>query len=353
MTDREWELVKRCAACEPVEAVPLAWIVDSPWIPGYCGVSTLDFYADLQLRLDCYRRIKRELPGILLFPDYWMEFGMMAEPSGYGCRPAFFSNQPVSCAPLLEDPEEIGQLVDLPVPDPNRDGLMPLAIAQYRRIKQPLHDAGEKIRMVASRGPLNIASFLMSISGLCMAIKLEPAAVHRVLHNTTQLVKRWLLAQMEALDYVEGILVLDDICGFLSEADYAEFAEPYLAEIFRAFDVPVKMFHNDNFSNGYITFPSMARLGINLFNFSHQAEMGRARRELGETVCIFGNLAPYDCLTQASPAQCAREATRILDAHGAARGLILSGGGGASMGMPRENMLAVQRALQQWNARRA
>ena len=101
------------------------------------------------------------------------------------------------------------------------------------------------------------------------------------------------------------------------------------------------------------SFPSIARLGINLFNFSHQAEMGRARRELGETVCIFGNLAPYDCLTQASPAQCAREATRILDAHGAARGLILSGGGGASMGMPRENMLAVQHALQQWNARRA
>ena len=33
---------------------------------------------------------------------------------------------------------------------------------------------------------------------------------------------RWLEAQIEALDYVEGIIVLDDICGFFSKEEYEE-----------------------------------------------------------------------------------------------------------------------------------
>lgn len=349
MTDREWSIIKRCAACEPMEEVPLGFLIDSPWLPGYCGVDTLDFYTDQDVWLNCYRKVRRDFPDILFLPGNWVEFGMAAEPSAYGCKPVFFHHQPVSSAHLIEDPDDIDRIAGLPVPDPNHDGLMPLALAMYRRVKSRLHDEGQKIRMVASRGPLNIASFLMGVPGFCMALKLDPDAVHRVLRNTTQLVKRWLAEQMAALGDVEGILVLDDICGYISEADYAEFAHPYLKEIFSAFDVPVKMFHNDNFGNRYITFPYMEELGVNLFNFSHQADLKRARAELGGRVCIFGNVSPLDCLAKGTPEQCGQETWRTLRSYGSARGLILSGGGGASMGMPRENILAMQQALHQWN----
>ena len=39
-----WELFKKAARLEKNDAVPIAFIVDSPWLPGYAGVDTLDFY---------------------------------------------------------------------------------------------------------------------------------------------------------------------------------------------------------------------------------------------------------------------------------------------------------------------
>ena len=54
-------------------------------------------------------------------------------------------------------------------------------------------------------------------------------------------------------------------------------------------------------------------------------------------------------IAKGTPEQCGQETWRTLRSYGSARGLILSGGGGASMGMPRENILAMQQALHQWN----
>ena len=349
MTDEQWKKVKQFAACEPVDEVPLGLIVDSPWIPGYCGVSTIDFYANERTWLKCHEKIKADFPDTYFFPDYWMEIGMAAEPSAYGCRPRFFPNQPVSSDHLIEDPDDIDQICDLPVPNPKKDGLMPLAIEKYKSVKDILHDKGEKIRMVCSRGPLNIASFLMSVPAFCMALKIYPDEMHKIIKNTTTLVKNWLEAQMEVLDYVDGIMVLDDLCGYMSEDDYLEFGQPYLKEIFGQFDVPVKMFHNDNFGNTYATFPYIEDAGINIFNFSFKADINVAREKLGDKVCILGNIPPLDVLTEGTPEQCAEAATKLLNAYGSKQGLILSAGGGASMGMPKENFLAVADALREWN----
>ena len=149
---------------------------------------------------------------------------------------------------------------------------------------------------------------------------------------------------------MEGILVLDDICGFLSEEDYLSLAHPYLKKIFDSFDVPVKMFHNDNFGNNYTTFPYISDLGVNIFNFSFMADICEARKALGEKVCILGNVAPRDILTNGTPQNVAAEVKRQLDAYGSKAGLILSAGGGASPGMPGENCRAYLDALSEWNA---
>ena len=350
MKEREWEIIKRCAACGEFESVPAGFIIDSPWMPGYCGVSTLDFYTDMQLWLDCYDRVKRDFPDAVFLPDYWVEFGMASEPSSFGCKMQFYADQPVMINHLIDSADDIELLDGLEIPDPQHDGLMPLALNYYRRIKSPLHDRGEKIKIVASRGPLNIATFLMGVSEFCIAVKTDPDNVHKLLQKTTELVKRWIAAQMEALDYVEGILVLDDICGFLGRDDYEEFAQPYLRQIFDGFSVPVKMFHNDNFGNKYTTFPYIKELGVNIFNFSHLADITEARRLLGESVCIMGNVPTLDVLTNGTPAQCRAETLKCLDAYGRKSGLLLSGGGGISPGMSRENGRAMMDALAEWNA---
>ena len=350
MKDRQWEIVKAAARCETLDKVPAGMIVDSPWIPGYCGVNTIDFYTDLNTWMNCYGRVKTDFPEMILFPDYWVEFGMASEPAAFGCKAGFSGFQPVNIRHLINDMDDMDTLLGLEIPDPETDGFMPIVLNYYRRAAKQLEGSGEKIRMVASRGPLNIVSFLMTVPEFCVAVKADPKNLEQIIAKAAQLCILWLQAQIGAAGkYVEGILVLDDICGFLSEEDYLALAHPYLKKIFDSFDVPVKMFHNDNFGNGYTTFPYIRDLGVNLFNFSFMADLRKARKTLGDDVCILGNIAPRDILANGTPRQVAEEVRKQLDAYGSRAGLILSAGGGASPGMPKENCRAFLDALSAWN----
>lgn len=341
MTEGEWRtILDSISGLEPGK-VPAGLIVDSPWIPGYCGVDTIDYYSDEGVWLACQDRIYADFPGLLLFPGDWVEFGMASEPSSFGCPMHFFHDQTVGIGHLITSSDDLDSLDNLAVPDPERDGLMPLVLSKIRHLRGPLKDRGREMKMVASRGPLNIAGFLMTIPEFCVAVKTDPERVHRLLDKTTELVIRWLTAQAEAAGGVEGILLLDDICGFFSEEEYLEFAHPRLKRIFDCFSVPVKMFHNDNFGNRYTTFPYIAELGVNLFNFSHMADIGEAHRLLGPSVAILGNLPPLDLLTRGTPTEIIGAGKKLLAERPKSARLILSAGGGASPGMPGENLRAM------------
>ena len=42
MKPEQWDTFKRAARREKLDKVPMALIVDSPWIPGYLGIKHLD-----------------------------------------------------------------------------------------------------------------------------------------------------------------------------------------------------------------------------------------------------------------------------------------------------------------------
>ena len=351
MTDREWKQILDVTCGSVPEKIPAGLIVDSPWIPGYCGVNTIDYYSDAETWLRCQEKIRADFPGLLFLPGDWVEFGMASEPSSFGCGVHFYPNQTVGIEHLITSADDIELLDDLRVPDPQRDGLMPLALSKLRLLRQPLATKGRKIRTVASRGPLNIAGFLMTIPEFCVAVKTDPERVHKLLDKTTELVIRWLEAQSEAVGGAEGILVLDDICGFFSEEAYLEFAHPRLKRIFEHFNVPVKMFHNDNFGNRYTTFPYIRDLGVNLFNYSYQADIAETLRLLGPEVAVLGSLPPLDLLTRGTPAEIRKETTALLRRIPNGARFILSVGGGASPGMPGENLTAMLEVLKELNGK--
>ncbi len=350
MTDEEWKSLLAFLNGNGGNHVPAGMIVDSPWIPGYCGADTVDYYGDPEIWLRCQDRIRADFPGLLFLPGDWVEFGMASEPSSFGCPVHFYRDQTVGIGHLITSAEELDALDRLPIPDPRRDGLMPLALSKIRLLRSPLLDRGRKMRLIASRGPLNIAGFLMTIPEFCVAVKTDPERIHRLLDKTTELVIRWLEAQAEAAGEIGGILLLDDICGFFSKEEYLEFAHPRLKRIFDHFSVPVKMFHNDNFGNRYTTFSHIADLGVNLFNFSYQAELGRAFELLGPEVAILGNLPPLDLLTRGTPAGIENAVLAQLAEKPEGCRLMLSAGGGASPGMPKENLLAMLNALKKVQA---
>ena len=68
MLPEQWETFKRAARREKMDKIPMALIIDSPWIPGYLGIRHLDYFLDPELWFQSNLKIMREFPGHHLHP---------------------------------------------------------------------------------------------------------------------------------------------------------------------------------------------------------------------------------------------------------------------------------------------
>lgn len=335
MKKEQWEIIKKCVGKQSIDSLPIGLIIDSPWLPGFLGISMLDYYTMPDVWLEANLKVEREFPEIIFLPGFWAELGMCAEPSGFGCRTSFFPDRTPQVREMLKSIDEVDRLVQ---PDPCKDGLMPFLLNFYRRIEPRVNDAGHQIKVVAARGPMAIASHILGVTNFFVGMKEQPAKTHQLLRMTTKLVKDWLDAQVDALKDVEGIMVLDDLVGFVGPKDYQEFGHPYFTEIFCAYPSMVKFFHND--MDNPISFKYLREWPVDIFNFSHKIDITKARELVGPDICLMGNVPPLDILVYGSTDD-VRDAVKACIRNHPQTGLMLSVGGGTSPGTPRENILAL------------
>ncbi|NLG83926.1 MAG: uroporphyrinogen decarboxylase [Firmicutes bacterium] len=319
--------------------VPVALIVDSPWLPGFAGISHFDYFTLPEVWWAINLRLEKLFPEVLFLPGFWVEYGMATEPSAFGCRITWWENSPPSVNPVLYD---IAEVTRLKVPNPREDGLMPFVLNLYRHVEKRLkEETGGAIKMVAARGPLALAAHLRGTTELMLDLKLYPDGAKKLLEITTETVIKWLSAQVKNLSGVEGVMVLDDIVGFLSPADYLEFAHPYLKRIFSSFGEMVKVYHNDANIRGILE--HLAETGLDVLNFSHMLDIGEVRQRMGKRIVLMGNVPPLEVMVQGTPEEVKSWARTCLVKTGG-RGLVLSAGGGVSPGTPAENVRALVEA---------
>jgi uroporphyrinogen decarboxylase len=321
-------------------------IIDSPWLPGYADVGTMDFYFDQSTWLRVYERVAEDIPGVLFLPGAWAELGMAAEPSGWGVPIHWSDRQPPGVSAY---PAELSKLADASVPDPETDGLMPLILRHYECTKKPLRELGQSPRVAAARGPLATAAHLLGVTEFLLAIKLEPEDCLRLLEKTTDLCIAWLRAQLQRMEEPIGVLLLDDLIGMMGPKDAAKFAFPYVKRILDEFDGLIKIVHND--TPNPTVFPGMVTTGMEVFNFSHEADFAQARELVGPDVVLMGNLAPLDLLVRGTSEE-VRDATRQqLERLAEVGPMLVSPGGGVSPGTPIENLQAMADVVAEYSQR--
>jgi uroporphyrinogen decarboxylase len=328
------------AARRRTSAAPVALIVDSPWIPGYAGISHLDYYADPEAWFQSNLKVMQDFPDVIFLPSWWVEYGMAIEPSALGNRIHFWMDQPPAQSPTLFRLDDASRIAPA---KPHSDGLMAWALQQYRRMKPRIAAAGYATPVVAVRGPLCLASFLRGVTQLMLDIVEDPDGVHKLLALTTRTAIDWLQAQADVIgDDVEGVLVLDDIVGFLSPPAYRSFAHPYLKQICDAFPPAwVKVYHNDANVRPFLA--DLAGTGFDVLNWSHKIDVTEAREKTKDRFCLMGNVAPLEIGVHGTPQTVEAAAAEVL-AQSPKGGIILSLGGGVSPGMPAENIRALARA---------
>ncbi|MEK7685648.1 MAG: uroporphyrinogen decarboxylase family protein [Verrucomicrobiota bacterium] len=328
--------------------IPLALIVDCPWIPGYAGISHWDYFFDPEAWLEANLRVQRDFPEVIWFPSWWSEMGMGAEPSALGTRMRVYPNH----IPDVEHlPFPMDELDKLTLPDPKTDGYMPLCLYRFAKLKDRIRQAGFIIPVVAARGPLTIASFFRGVTELMTDIVDHPERTLKLFELTTQLAIGWLKAQIEVIgDEVEGILVLDDITGFIGRKHYEQFAHPFLQRICDAFPPDwVKVFHND--ASVAACLDLLPETGFDALNWGVQPDMTAACARVNGRLCLMGNVPPLDLGVRGTPEQVYTAALNVLHQAGD-HPLILSWGGATTIGTPPENIRALAQAVREFNGQR-
>ena len=94
MTDRQWtELCMLVAGTRETKEAVAGFIIDSPWLPQWSGVSILDYLAHDQVWFDANLKAVETFPEAIFLPGFWAEYGMCTEPSAFGARCMFPENE--------------------------------------------------------------------------------------------------------------------------------------------------------------------------------------------------------------------------------------------------------------------
>ncbi len=335
MTDAQWNELIEVIDGKEMPSLPVGFIVDSTWLPHWAGVTILDYYTSETIWFETNNRLLEEFPEVWIFPGYWAEFGMFSEPSAFGTKCVWAEEELPFPERCIRGYEEIASITE---PNVEKDGMLPFMIKRLSHYRQQIEQRGHRIRFAISRGPLNIATFLLGGTEFLLGLKIEPKMIKKLLEVISDFTIEWLRRQKSSFPTIEGIFILDDIVGFISEEDFKELAYPYLKEIFGALDVPVKFLHND--ASGIESASYLSDIGVNMFNFSHEHELEQMRSLTNDRVTLVGNIPPRDVLDLGSSAQIVDWVEKHIGVLEKKSRLIVSCGGGLSPGTSDENLRA-------------
>ncbi|MBN1122689.1 MAG: uroporphyrinogen decarboxylase family protein [Anaerolineae bacterium] len=339
MSDR-WDDFKKAAKLGEPERVPVALIVDSPWLPGYARIDTRDYFLFPDQWLKINMGLLERFPDVVWIPGFWVEYGMAAEPSAFGAKLHVHRDRPPSIEPVVDD---INHWVGIKPADPQEDGLMPFVLRLYEVMEKKLQAEGLNIKMVCSRGPMTVASWLFGVTPLMMGLVEQPEVIDGILDTITTTIIRWLHAQLDTLSAPEGIMVLDDLVGMVSPRTYEKQIHKHLRRIFDEFDGLVRVYHNDTPCKHLLE--KLAEANFDVFNFSHEVDIAEVKAKMGHRVALMGNVAPLGLGVRGTPEQVKAKAIECLEKAAPGGGMILSFGGGVSMETPPENIDALVEAV--------
>ncbi len=344
MTEQQWTILLDVIDGKKIDPLPAGFIIDSPWLPNWYGIKMLDYFNDDDLWMKANFMAIDRFPDVFFLPGFWSEFGMCSEPVSFGAQCAFSENDFPHANPVITS---LDGLDHLRCPDPATDGLTPRLLKRLVNKEKEINARGHHIRFSVSRGPLNIASYLMGMTEFMMAMMSNPVETHRLLRVITDFLLKWHKLQKKTFDSIDGILLLDDIIGFIGEDQFKEYGLPYFKELYNV-EVSVKFLHND--APCRVSAPYLPELGVNLFNMGFDVKLSELKQLTKNTVTLLGNIPPRDVLAGGTEGDIKEAVSQVLQDAGTTERLILSCGGGMPPGVPTKNIESFIRSIHAWGA---
>lgn len=255
---------------------------------------------------------------------------------GFGC----IINQPYDTTPNLVQPavstlDEIGKLK---VPDPYKDGRMPVYLEAVNRLRT--HFGDEVAVRGPGTGPFSLASYLMGgTSEFLMEIATAESEEDRV--KERQLLELMEISSLGLIEFLKALLEAgsdtiqagDSLASLsmISPAIYEKYVYPYERKVFSAMEPfarkkgAVSILHICGDTRKIL--PLMANTGADILEIDAKVDMATARALVKGKAALMGNLDPTSVLFQGTPELVTEEALACMRAADALSGGFILGSG--------------------------
>ena len=323
------------ASLEEPDQVPVSLLVVGDWCAWSYGVNERQAYFCPDTLLDAMLTARRKFHGLVsIKPD----FSVVIEPSALGSKIRWPEDTTPWAIPFIETAEDVDRLE---VPDPYRDGLMAASLEVYRYMKRRIQEMGLKINVempYGLRGPFTLGGMLAGLERLIQWLYRRPETAHLLLRKCTETVVTWGRTQREASGSSFPVFLADDYSGFLSPKLFKEFSLLYIQDVFKPFNHPLNTYHNDAQTSQLLQL--LPETGMKIFHMGspRTVSLRTAKKEIGDRVCLMGNVDPLKTLTFGTPEEVERQCREAIEEGAPSGGFILAPGGVVGRGMPAENV---------------
>lgn len=332
---------------EAVDKVPVELSDQLDFLHGWRDIDCRDYHFNAEIVLDAQIAFNKRFRGTgIIGPN----FGTALEASAFGAEVIFKDDNPPWVMEALHNFDDLEAYVEnLIEPDPKFSGYLPLFYQTYFYMNK-LTD-GQIDAPLGSISSFDVASLLVGLENLSIALKLTPDIAHKLLKKVNNFIINFIETRAEVfgVDKIELINLYGDNAGYISHDDFDEFVVPYNKEIFDYFgsEDSINLYHCDGRLNQAIDL--IPKMNCNcLYSFDPNTDLKEFVDAIGNDVCLMGNLDPIRILRNGTPEQVEAECKRLIEIGKKAKGFVLTTGGEVANGTPPENLDALFRAIDKY-----
>ncbi len=253
--------------------------------------------------------------------------------------------------PTLKKPaiENLSDIYRLQVPDPRKDGRMPVYLEAAEILAVRMRDSGAALRLPGT-GPFSLASHLIGTERFLMEVakaNQSPGgdaeqALMCLMELTTAALASFTKACFDAgahLTTVGDSLASPDV---ISPAMYRKWVFPFEKKFFREVNLYAEKYQGVAIlhicGNTIQILEWMADTGAPVLEIDSKVSMKTAKEKVGHRVCLMGNIHPTEVLLQGTVADVRDAANQVIADAGRGGGLILGSGCEVPIYAPQENI---------------
>ena len=198
-------------------------------------------------------------------------------------------------------------------------------------------------------GPFTLAGLMMGADDTVMSTMLDPAALHRLCHFTTERIQEYIQLLLAA--GADVICVLEPTAVMLSPEQFSEFSAIYIRHITTSFKYSRANFVYHTCGNTMHLLEKMARAGVHGVSLDSRdmgVDLPAAARRLPEDIVVIGNISPATTMRFGTPEDVTREVRELLAQMEPFPNFVLSTGCDLPQETPIANIQAFMDAGRAW-----